>query len=168
MRTAVSTITYMRNLFPEDCFQDNKLTGITIKTLLPKKPEARLLINWLEKGVFDALDKQYLTDVIFAIYTRNSDRNTLLECYQFHMDYPAPVPPAGAQTEGQGGGAGAAGDINSPAPIPSEFYSIQSGGPPHLQPSHDALACLPTLIQPLNSLSCPSHPRPPPSPSAQR
>lgn len=88
VRTAISSIVYLRNLFPEDCFQDKKLTGLTIRTLLPTRPESQLLINWLEQGVFDALDKHYLSDVVFAVYAKGEDRNTLLECYQFHVDYP--------------------------------------------------------------------------------
>ncbi len=88
MRTAISSIAYLRNLFPEDCFQERKLTGLTIRSLLPNKPEAMLLINWLERGVFDALDRNYLSDVIFAVYAKGEKKNTLLECYQFHVDYP--------------------------------------------------------------------------------
>jgi len=89
MRTAISSIAYLRNLFPEDCFSEKKLTGLSIRTLLPTRPEAKLLLNWLEKGVFDALEKRYLSDVVFAIYTRcdPEPENILLECYQFHVEY---------------------------------------------------------------------------------
>jgi len=50
-RTSISTICYLRDLFPEDCFKEKRLTDITIQTLDPKcdNAEATLLIEWLEK-----------------------------------------------------------------------------------------------------------------------
>lgn len=53
VRAAISSVAFLRNLFPEKCFDDKKLTGLTIKTLLPNDPEALLLCKWLEHGVFD-------------------------------------------------------------------------------------------------------------------
>lgn len=88
VRTAISSITYLRNIFPEECYIDKKLTGLNIRTLIPNTPESKLLLNWLEQGVFDALEKHYLEDIVLAIYTRGPVNNTLLECYQFHMTYP--------------------------------------------------------------------------------
>ena len=35
--------------------------GIQIKSLLPKNDEAKLLIDWLEIGVFDALKQKYVS-----------------------------------------------------------------------------------------------------------
>jgi hypothetical protein len=45
-----------------------------------------------EHGVFDALKKQYLDSIIFAIYDGSDGANpdaNLLECYQFKIDYDA-------------------------------------------------------------------------------
>jgi hypothetical protein len=36
------------------------ITGINIKSLQPKSHNARTLIQWLEQGVFDALEKKYV------------------------------------------------------------------------------------------------------------
>jgi len=58
MRTATSTICYLRNLFPEECFIDRSISGLQIKSLQPESKESKTLIDWLEKGVFDALQKK--------------------------------------------------------------------------------------------------------------
>jgi hypothetical protein len=72
LRTAISSVAYLRDLFEEDCFADKEINGnvdstiyhhfqnlsnllslhigITIKALLPKTPESKLLISWFEKG----------------------------------------------------------------------------------------------------------------------
>jgi hypothetical protein len=63
MRTAISSVCYLRNLFPEECFADRAISGIQIKSLLPVNNESRTLIEWLEKGVFDALKKKYVSRV---------------------------------------------------------------------------------------------------------
>lgn len=67
LRTSISTICYMRGLFPEECFKDNISNKIETKRLRPleKYPEATLLLAWLEKGVFEALKKKYLEKVKF-------------------------------------------------------------------------------------------------------
>jgi hypothetical protein len=48
LRTAISSISYIRGLFDEHCFSDRVLTGVHIKTLDPKTPESKLLCKWLE------------------------------------------------------------------------------------------------------------------------
>lgn len=53
-------------------------------------PEAFLLTQWLEKGVFAALESRYLQSMIFAVFCKNpvTEDDTLLETYQFHVNYP--------------------------------------------------------------------------------
>lgn len=60
LRTAISVITYTRNLFPEDCYADKVVAGLQIKTLLTRSKESSTLVDWMEKGVFDALEKRYV------------------------------------------------------------------------------------------------------------
>ena len=50
--------------------------------------EAFLLTQWLEKGIFPALEKGYLHSLIFCIYIKKQDVNKLLETYEFRVDYP--------------------------------------------------------------------------------
>ena len=55
-----------------------------------KSQEAWQLTRWLEEGVFDALEKQYLRGFVFAIYDHpeNKASSRLLEtysCTSFHF-----------------------------------------------------------------------------------
>ncbi|KAK0196564.1 HORMA domain-containing protein [Armillaria mellea] len=49
--------------------------------------EADRLLNYLEYGVFDALQKQYLRTFIFAVYLDNKDPNNIIEAYTFNFQY---------------------------------------------------------------------------------
>jgi len=53
-------------------------------------PEAFLLTQWLEKGVFDSLELKYLKSMTFAVFCKSptTGEDMLLETYQFHVDYP--------------------------------------------------------------------------------
>ncbi|KAG2375185.1 hypothetical protein C9374_010189 [Naegleria lovaniensis] len=89
MRTAISSVCYLRNIFPEDCFQDKSLSGINIKSLQPANDEARTLIDWLEKGVFEALKKKYLRVIIFGVCSDPSNEmESMIESYEFKITYP--------------------------------------------------------------------------------
>ena len=63
LRTAISSVVYLRAIFPEECFRDHTINGLRIKALIPATEEAKMLISWLEKGVFDALDKRYVIEL---------------------------------------------------------------------------------------------------------
>lgn len=53
-----------------------------------------LFIQWLEKGVFEALAKMYLKTLTFAIYTKdNYGSDILIETYAFAFEYPENAPP---------------------------------------------------------------------------
>ena len=83
MITTISSVCYLRNLFPEDCFQDKSLSGIQIKSLQPANEESRTLIDWLEKGVFEALKKKYLRVIIFGVCSDPSrDMDTMIESFE--------------------------------------------------------------------------------------
>ncbi|KAJ4487607.1 HORMA domain-containing protein [Lentinula aciculospora] len=49
--------------------------------------EADRILNYLEYGIFDALQKQYLRSFIFAIYLDNNDPNNIVEAYTFNFQY---------------------------------------------------------------------------------
>ncbi|KAJ7264961.1 HORMA domain-containing protein [Mycena haematopus] len=49
--------------------------------------EADRLLNYLEHGIFDALQKQYLRSFIFAIYLDEKDPNNIVEAYTFNFQY---------------------------------------------------------------------------------
>lgn len=56
------------------------------KLLNGTNEEVKLYTDWLEKGVFDALQKKYLEVVLLEIYD-GSDSTKLLECFSFGVSY---------------------------------------------------------------------------------
>ena len=90
LRSAFSTIAYLRYIFPEENFVDTTLSGLKIKTLTPNgNSEIQALNEWLENGVFDALQKHYLRAVVFSIFSKFNDPSSLLESYTFKFNYPS-------------------------------------------------------------------------------
>ncbi|THH27739.1 hypothetical protein EUX98_g6459 [Antrodiella citrinella] len=49
--------------------------------------EADKLLDYLENGIFDALQHQYLRSFIFAIYLDTDDPNNIVEAYTFNFRY---------------------------------------------------------------------------------
>eukprot|EP00732_Lithocolla_globosa_P005341 Lithocolla_globosa_v1_NODE_5475_length_1234_cov_3.466497.p3 type:complete len:114 gc:universal NODE_5475_length_1234_cov_3.466497:3-344(+) len=50
-------------------------------------PEANTMLDWLEKGCFDALERKYLKKIVFGVYL-NPDQPTLFEeVYEFKVSY---------------------------------------------------------------------------------
>ncbi|CAM0952472.1 unnamed protein product [Alopecurus aequalis] len=57
-----------------------------IKKLTPMDSEARRLIDWLEKGVYDALQNKYLKALLFLICEKEEGK--IIEEYTFSFTYP--------------------------------------------------------------------------------
>ncbi|XP_050990335.1 zebrafish testis-expressed 38 [Labeo rohita] len=85
---AVSSITYLRGIFPEDSYRSRYLEDLCIKVLKQdcQCPEARKLIKWL-LGCFDALEKRYLQMVVIGVHTSPDDSHHVIESYQFKFRY---------------------------------------------------------------------------------
>ncbi|KAA1469348.1 DNA-binding protein [Dentipellis sp. KUC8613] len=49
--------------------------------------EADKILDYLENGIFDAIEKQYLRSFIFAIYLDDQDPNNIVEAYTFNFKY---------------------------------------------------------------------------------
>ncbi|EED82474.1 predicted protein [Postia placenta Mad-698-R] len=49
--------------------------------------EADKLLDFLEHGIFDALQKQYLRSFIFAVYLDSHDPGNIVEAYTFNFNY---------------------------------------------------------------------------------
>src|SRR4051812_13761552 len=105
MRISVSSICYMRDLFPEYCYKNKEYGAVGIHQLQAAKKEdngeisiineeAFLLTQWLEKGVFLALESEYLSSMTFAIFTKHplTKEDLLLETYEFKVSYQADSP----------------------------------------------------------------------------
>ncbi|KAI9102838.1 DNA-binding protein [Phlyctochytrium arcticum] len=87
MGTTLGAITYLRGLFPEKNYKDTKMGGLTLKKIARNySDEADELMNWLEQGCFDALEKQYVS---INIVTDTATSRYRLEAYTFGFSYPA-------------------------------------------------------------------------------
>ena len=65
--TAISNITYIRAIFPEDYYTERKFEGINCKIVKPPNSqlkESSILSDWLQ-GAFEAMDKKYVTIFLF-------------------------------------------------------------------------------------------------------
>ncbi|KAM6500352.1 HORMA domain containing protein [Amanita muscaria] len=68
--------------------QRRNVSGFKIMTMTRGyTEEADRILNYLEYGIFDALQKQYLRSFIFAIYLDNKDPNNIVEAYTFNFQY---------------------------------------------------------------------------------
>lgn len=90
----------MRDIFPKECFKNKDYGTVPIHQLQGAQKEADgtvsithqdafLLTQWLEKGVFKALEAEYLHSLTFALYTKHpiSGEDLLLEVYEFKLGY---------------------------------------------------------------------------------
>ncbi|KAJ3397940.1 HORMA domain-containing protein 1 [Lobulomyces angularis] len=90
LRTTISSVTYLRLLFNDDHFEEVAVAGQKFKTLKRNaSKEANDLLDWLELGCFEALEKKYLKTLIFGIYADPKKPEELLESYTFRFSYPA-------------------------------------------------------------------------------
>ncbi|XP_072296385.1 HORMA domain-containing protein 1-like [Eucyclogobius newberryi] len=93
MAVAVSSITYLRGIFPEDAYRSRYLEDLCIKVLREdcNTPGANKVVKWM-MGCFDALEKRYLQIVFIGVYTNPDDPNCIIESYQFKFKYTANGP----------------------------------------------------------------------------
>uniref|UniRef100_A0A7N0TX01 HORMA domain-containing protein n=1 Tax=Kalanchoe fedtschenkoi TaxID=63787 RepID=A0A7N0TX01_KALFE len=87
LRIAIFNISYIRGLFPEKYFCDKSVPAldIKIKKLTPMDVESRRLIDWMEKGAYDALQKKYLKTLLFCIC--ETVEGPMIEEYAFSFSY---------------------------------------------------------------------------------
>ena len=86
---AVSNITYLRNMFPEQAYANRSLDGLQLKILKSKNdcPDAEKVAKWL-LAAFDALEKKYLRELILMMYKDESNPDIVEEMYTFKFSYP--------------------------------------------------------------------------------
>lgn len=97
----------MRELFPEYCFKRKAYGSAEIHQLQGAQEEsdgeisvtnenAFLLTQWLEQGVFEALQEQYLNTMTFSIYCAHpiTGKDLLIENYEFKVSYAEGEEPA--------------------------------------------------------------------------
>ncbi|XP_065155123.1 HORMA domain-containing protein 1 isoform X2 [Paramisgurnus dabryanus] len=84
---AVSSITYLRGLFPEKAYGTKYVGELKVLILREQScPGAQQIVHWLQ-GCFDALQQRYLRMVILSIYCDPENPQKVTECYQFKIRY---------------------------------------------------------------------------------
>ncbi|KAF0303075.1 HORMA domain-containing protein 1 [Amphibalanus amphitrite] len=88
LAVAVSNLTYLRAIFPEQAFGERTLDGLQLKVLRDDAgcPGAWQITQWI-KACFDALDKKYLRQLTVVLYLDPSDPDTVIESYTFRFTY---------------------------------------------------------------------------------
>ncbi len=78
------------DLFPEDSFQEHKVAGMNLKKFIHGKDRrSDQLLDWIEKGCFDALKKRYLKQAILTVLSDTTGPNNILETYTLRVSYPS-------------------------------------------------------------------------------
>ncbi|EPZ33793.1 DNA-binding HORMA domain-containing protein [Rozella allomycis CSF55] len=87
--TTFGCVCYLRDLFPEDAFEERKVNDLSIKAI--KRGVSKVsdtFLDWIEKGCFDALKKKYLKAIVFGIYEDANKPNEMIETYTVRVEYP--------------------------------------------------------------------------------
>lgn len=114
LRAGLGCIAYLRGLLPFENFSEYHLSaeinntlstqasgsfctdsqtrrtvsGVTIMNLKRGfTNEGDKILDYLEHGIFDAIEKQYLRKFIFGIYLDGDDPNNIVEAYTFNFRY---------------------------------------------------------------------------------
>ncbi|KAL0966290.1 hypothetical protein UPYG_G00293440 [Umbra pygmaea] len=88
MALAVSSITYLRGIFPEDAYRSRYLEDLSIKVLRENCTNlgACRIVKWI-MGCFHALERGYLQSVLIGVYTNPDKPDCIIESYQFKFRY---------------------------------------------------------------------------------
>ncbi|PWN23194.1 hypothetical protein BCV69DRAFT_297142 [Microstroma glucosiphilum] len=91
---SIGSFTYLRDIFPEDCYKNHICKSANPKSNVTTKKLARgsfaavdKLLDYLELGVYDALEKRYLSSLILAIHLDKEQPGNVVETYTFNFSY---------------------------------------------------------------------------------
>ncbi|KAL7413912.1 HORMA domain-containing protein [Mrakia frigida] len=106
MEASIGCITFLRGLLPDDNFEDDGInpmakpgssvsaqgstSGGSLKIKKIKRnysPEGDKLLDYLEKGVFDAVERKFLRSMVLSIYLDPDDPSNVIETYTFNFSY---------------------------------------------------------------------------------
>ncbi|KAK7201727.1 HORMA domain containing protein [Novymonas esmeraldas] len=85
VRASVSCITYARGLCSDNAFERRAFLGLPLRQLIPSTTESVAISEWIEKGAFDALNRNYLKEMSLCVY--DAECRALLESYCFSFCY---------------------------------------------------------------------------------
>ncbi|XP_038138381.1 HORMA domain-containing protein 1 isoform X2 [Cyprinodon tularosa] len=85
---AVSSITYLRGIFPGRAYGTKYLDDQKVMILKEDHncPGTSHILKWMA-GCFDAIEKKYLRVVIMSLFTDPSNPQRVTECYKFRIQY---------------------------------------------------------------------------------
>ncbi|KAG8894372.1 DNA binding protein, partial [Tulasnella sp. 417] len=97
VRSSLGAIVYVRGLFPEKSLTDVHLRfrsegerdiAYVVKQLSKDATgDAKRMYDYIEKGICDAIEKQYLSSFVLAIYLDRNDPTNIVEAYTFNFSY---------------------------------------------------------------------------------
>ncbi|KAA1083342.1 DNA binding protein [Puccinia graminis f. sp. tritici] len=111
IQTGIGVITYLRGIFPEECFTDDRIgpdrsetydeategqkkTGregrgyIRVKHInRGASKESDKVLDYLDEGAMDAIQRGYLRQLLFAMYLDPDKPRDVIECYTFNITY---------------------------------------------------------------------------------
>ena len=65
---------FLREIFPDDCFDFEKRYGMQLKQLKSgRSKKSDMLLAYVERGCFDALQKKYLKSIVLSILQERDD-----------------------------------------------------------------------------------------------
>ncbi|CBZ38555.1 hypothetical protein, conserved [Leishmania donovani] len=85
VRASVSCITYARGLCSDNAYEQRPFLGLPLRQLIPSTTESVTISEWIEKGAFDALNRNYLKEMSLCVY--DAACRELLESYCFGFNY---------------------------------------------------------------------------------
>ncbi|EGD79350.1 hypothetical protein PTSG_09764 [Salpingoeca rosetta] len=76
----VSSIAYLRNMFPNSAFGDRAIEDMSLKILRERSqsPEACQVVAWL-KNIFPAIENRYVNKVVVGVYDGSADAENLTQ-----------------------------------------------------------------------------------------
>ncbi|KAK6465536.1 HORMA domain-containing protein [Scheffersomyces coipomensis] len=98
-------ISFLRCIFDDDFYEDSsfipkdksiegfrvsagRTRRVKTKSLIKgSSPESDAFIDWIDQGIYQALDLKYLKTVQFSIYLDKAHPEQLIECYLLSIDY---------------------------------------------------------------------------------
>ncbi|XP_063850758.1 uncharacterized protein LOC135094521 isoform X1 [Scylla paramamosain] len=83
----ISSITYLRNIFPEGSYHEQHLDGLKLKLLVDDSScrSSNMVVSWM-RGCFQALERKYLKRLTFAILNRDNHKEAY-ETYTYKFRY---------------------------------------------------------------------------------
>lgn len=81
----VSCICYYRGILPDEAFEKQEVLGLQLHVLCGTSTHAQRIIDWINDGVCDAIDKGFIREVVFGIFTHKGRPQLLSEGYAFRI-----------------------------------------------------------------------------------